>query len=317
MRILQVVSIVPFPAAGPAYIEVAGDYTQLFHGKEWLDSTGNRFPYSTYTAANAPYTVRLLAATTFNLKENELYDGTYTVYTKQNALDYEPVELIGSNTRIRFNQTISPDGVGTQLTTGVVLNISTYWFEIDNEANKLIVEGDVFIDRPVEMVGRFYSGWGEVLLQNQIKQAQNFSGLVPPDLPMYGQFWFNRGTNILYVYTGAWAAVSTTINSPIIRNSIVGAAVTLSPASIGGLLRFEGGGAKTLTIDSASNHPAEKSYHISNRASSGDLTLVAAGSMVLNPPKGGLLVLEPGDTVSLLVVDSNTIDVFGSVKKSV
>lgn len=54
-------------------------------------------------------------------------------------------------------------------------------------------------------------------------------------------------------------------------------------------------------------------YHIRNDAASGDVTLTATG-VTLKAPKGGTLVLEPGDTVTVKRVASNVLHVFGSTK---
>jgi hypothetical protein len=84
----------------------------------------------------------------------------------------------------------------------------------------------------------------------------------------------------------------------------------------GSVLRFSWAGAKTLIVDSSSSHEPECIYHVSNRATSGNLTLTAAGGMTLNAPKGGTLVLEPGDTVSLHCISSTVMDVLGSTKSA-
>jgi len=80
------------------------------------------------------------------------------------------------------------------------------------------------------------------------------------------------------------------------------------------MLRFISTGAKTLEVNPASNHVIGKTYHVSNRSPSGDLTISPLAGMTINPPKGGLLVLEPGDVVSLHVVATNVMDMYGSTK---
>jgi hypothetical protein len=71
-------------------------------------------------------------------------------------------------------------------------------------------------------------------------------------------------------------------------------------------------GAKTLTFDTVAGG-ADGEYHYRNDAESGDLTLIADG-VTLKAPKGGTLVLEPGDTVTVKRVESNVLHVFGSTK---
>lgn len=95
---------------------------------------------------------------------------------------------------------------------------------------------------------------------------------------------------------------------------VASASHTLVPGNAGSVLRYSAEGAKSLIVDVASSHAPECIYHISNRAASGNLTLTAAGGMVLNAPKGGTLVLEPGDTVSLHCISSTVMDVLGSTK---
>jgi hypothetical protein len=91
----------------------------------------------------------------------------------------------------------------------------------------------------------------------------------------------------------------------------------LTPADAGKLLRFESAGAKELNILSEWAFTQGKLFHVTNRSTYGDLTLrVIANDITLNPPKGGLLILEPGDTVSLHYVGFNTFDVYGSTKSA-
>lgn len=90
----------------------------------------------------------------------------------------------------------------------------------------------------------------------------------------------------------------------------------VGPADAGSYIRFTGGGAKTATFDDADGFTAAQEFHVANRASFGNLTLVAAGGMTLLPPKVGTLVLEPGDTVTVKMVDTDEADVFGSMEAS-
>lgn len=228
MRTLPILSIVHTPLTGPAYIEVAGNFTSLFHGKEWFDSsTGTRSPYYTYTTATAPYGTKLLPASTFSLKDNQLYDGSYSVYTKQSITDFEPVEFIGGNTRIRVSQTLSTDGTGSQLTTGTLWNISVYSLVISNETNQLVLETEILDDRPIDLVGRNFSGWGEILLQNQLKMIQQFAGETAPSNPFQGQLWYRPSTTVLSVYNGSsWMAVNTSIVGMVYRHTQVAASGT-------------------------------------------------------------------------------------------
>lgn len=221
MRTIPILSIVHSPIIGPAYIEIAGDFVDLFHGKEWIDTaTGTRYPFYTYTSQTAPYGVKLLPAASFSIKENELYDGNYSVFTKQSAADFESVELVSGNTRIRISQTITTDGSGTQLTSGVLYNLSVYSLEIFGEADKVVIETELNGTRPIELVGRNFSGWGEILLQNQIKMIQNFSAETEPVNAFVGQLWFKPSTEVLHVFNGAgWVTTNSAISGNMFRHT--------------------------------------------------------------------------------------------------
>lgn len=78
-------------------------------------------------------------------------------------------------------------------------------------------------------------------------------------------------------------------------------------------LRYTGTGAKTATFASSAGYLAGHVFHLANRGASGELTLAGSG-VTLNPPKGGALTLEPGDTVSVLFISSTEADVFGSTE---
>lgn len=93
-----------------------------------------------------------------------------------------------------------------------------------------------------------------------------------------------------------------------------GSSRTIEPADAGSYIRFTGTGAKTCTFDDGEGYSADEEYHITNRAASGNLTLVESTGMTLNPPKGGTLVLEPGDTVTVKMIASDEADVFGSTE---
>ncbi len=85
------------------------------------------------------------------------------------------------------------------------------------------------------------------------------------------------------------------------------------PAEAGSYFRFTATGAKTATFDAADGFVERQEFHVTNRAASGNVTLTPVGGMVLNVPKGGTLVLEPGDTVTVKMVDVDEADVMGSV----
>lgn len=102
--------------------------------------------------------------------------------------------------------------------------------------------------------------------------------------------------------------------APLITES--GSSRDIVPADAGSYFRFTGTGAKVANFDRGDGFTSEEEYHIANRAASGNLTLTVVGSpsITLNPPKGGTLVLEPGDTVTVKFITSMVADVFGSTE---
>lgn len=81
----------------------------------------------------------------------------------------------------------------------------------------------------------------------------------------------------------------------------------------GAYIRFTATGAKTCDFDVSEGFSSPQEYHLANRSVSGNLTVSGTG-VTLNAPKGGTLVLEPGDTVTVKFVDTDEADVFGSTE---
>lgn len=88
------------------------------------------------------------------------------------------------------------------------------------------------------------------------------------------------------------------------------------PTHAGLYIRFTGTGAKTATFDDMAGFTSGLEFHIANRAASGNLTLAPTSNMILNAPKGGTLVLEPDDTVTVKFVDVDEADVMGSTENA-
>lgn len=100
-------------------------------------------------------------------------------------------------------------------------------------------------------------------------------------------------------------------SAPVVPDATTSRAVDL--VDVGSYLRFTGAGAKACTFDVAKGFTTGQEVHIANRSASGNVTLSATG-ITLNPPKGGTLKLEPGDTVTVKFVSSASADVFGSTE---
>lgn len=196
----------------PVYFVLGGqaalaDFTAIFHGKGWVDSSDVVTPHH----QPQPSGTRLLAATTFEIVGNpDGLNGRYTVYTPGFVGDY-PSSEFNAGTKVYVNEvlllgdhTYVGNGDG-----GYVENISTYLLTIFGEPDTLVYEGSHKEGRPIELVGRLASGWGEVLLQNSVNISQCFASPAAPTDPFQGQLWFNTLDSVLMVYhLGSWSVVN-------------------------------------------------------------------------------------------------------------
>lgn len=101
------------------------------------------------------------------------------------------------------------------------------------------------------------------------------------------------------------------LRHPVVAVTVLSRALTTEDEQK--YLRFTADGAKSLTLSSGAGFALPQEFHVANRASAGNLTLIPTG-ITLNAPKGGNLVLEPGDTVTIKFVGVNVADVFGSTE---
>lgn len=100
----------------------------------------------------------------------------------------------------------------------------------------------------------------------------------------------------------------------VLTVSGAGASLDVLPSHRGQYIRFTGTGTKTAVFDDVNAFVAGLEFHVANRAASGNLTLAPTSNMTLHPPKGGTLVLEPGDTVTVKCVGVDEADVMGSTE---
>ena len=77
---------------------------------------------------------------------------------------------------------------------------------------ELVVLQDGTIDTSISvaLVGRNYTGYGELQNQNFLYLLENFANAAPPSTPLVGQTWFSTENNNLHVYDGSgWSLVGT------------------------------------------------------------------------------------------------------------
>jgi hypothetical protein len=72
------------------------------------------------------------------------------------------------------------------------------------DGTRLIVLDDGILDTtiPVGLVGRNYTGWGEVFNENFVFLAENFKGTSPPPRALEGQAWYDSIGKVLKAYDG-------------------------------------------------------------------------------------------------------------------
>ena len=75
-----------------------------------------------------------------------------------------------------------------------------------SDGSVLTIVGDGTVDNTstdLTLVGRKYSGYGEVLNENFVKILESFAGRTAPNNPLEGQIWFDTLEGRLKVYTGS------------------------------------------------------------------------------------------------------------------
>lgn len=206
MREFNIVKITPaVSSAAPATIEISGDFTSVFHGKQWVDSIGRSFNF--YEKPDTTCTLRL--PTTFEISNNDKYAGIYSVYTATSSSSLPSCEFKHGNTIIRVNEVLAVDATEEQKTTGKMLNIGTYLLELAGEDPILILENQRLSNRPLELLGRNASGWGEVFQQNLLCMIQNHASFSAPLRPFQGQLWFDLSSLLLMIFNGTtWMPVN-------------------------------------------------------------------------------------------------------------
>lgn len=79
----------------------------------------------------------------------------------------------------------------------------------------VLEDGTIDTTTSLSLVGRNYTGYGEIQNENFLFLLENFSNTEPPLRPLSGQLWYNRTTGTINVYDGdTWRNVSMASVSP-------------------------------------------------------------------------------------------------------
>jgi hypothetical protein len=75
-------------------------------------------------------------------------------------------------------------------------------------------DGTVDVSTSISLVGRNYTGYGEIQNENFVYLLENFANASPPSRPLSGQTWFNSQNKTLNVYDGIdWKSVGSAVVS--------------------------------------------------------------------------------------------------------
>lgn len=115
----------------------------------------------------------------------------------------------------------------------------------------------------------------------------------------------------LYFYDGSGWELATSGGggtAPVVTEA--GASLAAIPADAGNYTRFTDAGAKTYAFNDTETYVVGAEYHGRN-AGAGDLTITESGTMVINPPAGGTLVIPEGGTFTVKIVGASEADLIG------
>ena len=66
-----------------------------------------------------------------------------------------------------------------------------------------IADGTIDTTTDLTLIGKNYSGYGELLNENFVKILENFSNSSQPASPIEGQIWWDSSNDLLKVYNGS------------------------------------------------------------------------------------------------------------------
>lgn len=213
MREFKISQINP-STAFPMSVVVDGDLTSFALGKYYRDSvTEATLPPYTTPAPSGNYV--LIAATTFEIVGNPVYNGKYTVYSPLSASDRQSSSFSAGKTTINANEVVrdvTPSDPPDAKTAGFVRNFSTYVISITPGKSLVIpplTQNNT--DTALDFIGRGINGWGEPYAQNFMDLMQNFAGPTPPAISkaVVGQQYYSTATKQTLVFDGtSWGVMN-------------------------------------------------------------------------------------------------------------
>lgn len=152
-----------------------------------------------------------------------------------------------------------------------------------------------------------WSGW-----TNRIARYRSEGTFWQSYLPEEVGLVLNQDDGLLWVwdFDSEWvqpAPEGESAPPPVVTES--GSSLLATPGNAGNYTRF-GDSNPTYEFNTSETYVVGDEYH-GRFVGGSELTLVAGGSMSLNAPYGGTLVIPPGGTFTVKIVASNQADVFG------
>ena len=75
-----------------------------------------------------------------------------------------------------------------------------------------ITDGTINSTTSLTLIGKSYSGWGELLNEDLVKLLENSAGTSAPTAPLTGELWFDTSAGTLKVYNGSSFEVASGVN---------------------------------------------------------------------------------------------------------
>jgi hypothetical protein len=86
----------------------------------------------------------------------------------------------------------------------------------DGSVVTTVIDGTLDTNTDLVLIGKNYSGFGEIYNENLIKALENFSNTVPPTKPLVGQLWYDTAEGRLKVYNNTgWRVAGGPVVSPV------------------------------------------------------------------------------------------------------
>jgi hypothetical protein len=219
-RKIEILNVIPSGTDPGAFVigvqspdNPSGDWTPVFQGRFYRrPSDGNTLP--AYTDP-APTDYELIQATQFTVIGNNSYNGRYTVYTKPNPSGLDSSFFSGSQTTVRVAEPVGPPGNPGDVSGGFITNITTFYLLTSPGAPIVVPPAVNLTNRPLELLGRNFSGWGEIFQQNILRVAQHFAAPTSPTSAFIGQTWYNTSNGEVRVWSGSdWNIINNQVFAP-------------------------------------------------------------------------------------------------------